>query len=231
MYYMSRTDGESHVSRFTLKTAYEMTACVWLKVWLNWNSTGALCSSAEVQRQRLRDRSGLDTITAQQRIAAEMPLVEKCRLATVVIDNMGSRVQLQQNVHSIHSWLRARKAQWKFRVIVLLFPLIAGFFLWAVYHYYYHDRMPHIPLLQKPHWLYSRLPATASASALNVMLNLSSLVFHRLLHGTVLAMSCVYLCVIAETQKLSRWHGGQDRDGEGRSREGREYWRVEERKK
>ena len=50
------------------------------------------------QVQRLMGRNGYNQAQAQQRIAAQMPLLEKKKYATLVLDNNGSLEDLQQQV-------------------------------------------------------------------------------------------------------------------------------------
>ena len=50
------------------------------------------------QVQRLMERNGYNQVQAQQRIAAQMPLLEKKKYATLVLDNNGSLEDLQQQV-------------------------------------------------------------------------------------------------------------------------------------
>lgn len=50
------------------------------------------------QVQRLMERNGFNQAQAQQRIAAQMPLLEKKKYATLVLDNNGSLEDLQQQV-------------------------------------------------------------------------------------------------------------------------------------
>jgi dephospho-CoA kinase len=52
----------------------------------------------EQQLQRLMARNGLTEVQAQQRIASQLPLAEKCRLANVVLDNSGSLAALYVQV-------------------------------------------------------------------------------------------------------------------------------------
>ena len=56
----------------------------------------------DVQRARLMARDGLDIASAQQRIAAQMPLEEKRRRATWIIENNGSIAQTDE--HVAHWW-------------------------------------------------------------------------------------------------------------------------------
>ncbi len=50
------------------------------------------------QVQRLMERNGYNQTQAQQRIAAQMPLLEKKKHATLILDNNGSLEDLQQQV-------------------------------------------------------------------------------------------------------------------------------------
>ena len=50
------------------------------------------------QVQRLMERNGYNQAQAQQRIAVQMPLLEKKKYATLVLDNNGSLEDLQQQV-------------------------------------------------------------------------------------------------------------------------------------
>lgn len=50
------------------------------------------------QVQRLMERNGYNQAQAQQRIAAQMPLLEKKKYATLILDNNGSLTDLQQQV-------------------------------------------------------------------------------------------------------------------------------------
>lgn len=50
------------------------------------------------QVQRLMGRNGYNQAQAQQRIAAQMPLLEKKKYATLILDNNGSLEDLQQQV-------------------------------------------------------------------------------------------------------------------------------------
>jgi len=60
----------------------------------------------EVQLARLMARDSLTLPQAQSRLAAQLPLEEKRRLATDVIDNSGSREQTRLQVEALWSRLR-----------------------------------------------------------------------------------------------------------------------------
>ncbi len=57
----------------------------------SFEGTMLVYAPAAVQLQRLRDRDGLDDLSAQRRLAAQLPIDDKLRLATWVIDNGGTR--------------------------------------------------------------------------------------------------------------------------------------------
>ena len=58
--------------------------------------------------ERIRRRSGLSAQEALMRVAAQMPLEEKLRLADYVVDNSGSLFGLRREVRKLHCWLQAR---------------------------------------------------------------------------------------------------------------------------
>ena len=64
------------------------------------NSTVVVWAPEEIQLRRLMRRDNLSQPAAMQRIGAQLPLVQKCRLAQYCIDNSGAivdtRRQLQQ---------------------------------------------------------------------------------------------------------------------------------------
>lgn len=60
---------------------------------------------AEVQRQRLMARDGLDERAAQARIEAQMPLADKVRRADFVVDNAGTVDDLAVKVRDLYDRL------------------------------------------------------------------------------------------------------------------------------
>jgi len=64
-------------------------------------------ATAEVQLERLRRRDGLEAAEAQRRLASQMPLVEKVRLAHYVIDNSDSPEETAGQVRAVHAALLA----------------------------------------------------------------------------------------------------------------------------
>jgi dephospho-CoA kinase len=60
------------------------------------------CSSAE-QKARLKDRDGLDSVAAQLRLDSQMPIEEKIKHADILIENNGTRTQLNEAVSKVWS--------------------------------------------------------------------------------------------------------------------------------
>lgn len=67
-------------------------------------------ATREVQVERLMRRDGLDRAEAECRIAAQLPLAEKVRLAHYVVDNSGSLEETEAQVRAVHGALRAEQA-------------------------------------------------------------------------------------------------------------------------
>lgn len=61
------------------------------------------------QLARLRARDGLDEEEARRRIASQMPLAEKAKLADHVIDNSGDRAATEAQVCRVHAALMAEQ--------------------------------------------------------------------------------------------------------------------------
>jgi dephospho-CoA kinase len=61
----------------------------------------------KIQRERLRDRSGLTPEQIETRIASQMPLEEKVKVADFVIDNSGDIGRTRQQVEEVYRQLRA----------------------------------------------------------------------------------------------------------------------------
>jgi dephospho-CoA kinase len=58
-------------------------------------------SDQKIQKQRLMERSGLGENEALERINSQMPVAEKARLATYVIDNSGTMNELRERVKAV----------------------------------------------------------------------------------------------------------------------------------
>jgi dephospho-CoA kinase len=59
------------------------------------------------QLHRLMTRDGIDEATALRRIASQMPVADKARLADYVIDNAGDRASTEAQAREVYAALRA----------------------------------------------------------------------------------------------------------------------------
>jgi dephospho-CoA kinase len=73
----------------------------------NYDKLIVVVCSPDVQRRRLRERSGLTPEQIDSRIASQMPMQEKARFADFVIDNSGDTAATRQQVEAVHRELRA----------------------------------------------------------------------------------------------------------------------------
>ncbi len=80
-----------------------------------------VAASPEVQRQRLMARDGLDEAAAAQRLASQLPLEEKLKVATWVIDNRGDRAELARQIDALWKDLEARYGK-----VVADLPSVSG---------------------------------------------------------------------------------------------------------
>jgi dephospho-CoA kinase len=66
------------------------------------------------QRERLRERDGVDEGDAERKMASQMPVADKAKLADYVIDNAGDRSATEAQTQRVHAALlaesRARRA-------------------------------------------------------------------------------------------------------------------------
>jgi dephospho-CoA kinase len=69
--------------------------------YLRYDRLIVVSASPDVQRRRLAAREGYDSATVERWLAAQLPLSEKERVATVVIRNDGDRAQLEAEVARI----------------------------------------------------------------------------------------------------------------------------------
>lgn len=67
-------------------------------------------ATPEAQLERLMRRDGLDRAEAERRIASQMPLAEKVKLAHYVIDNSDSPAETAAQVRAVHAALVAEHA-------------------------------------------------------------------------------------------------------------------------
>lgn len=77
---------------------YEAALIVENRLHLDLDGLIVVTAPAEAQLARLRLRDGMSEAEAKARIAAQLPEAEKTRLATVVIDNRGSKAELAAQV-------------------------------------------------------------------------------------------------------------------------------------
>ena len=61
----------------------------------------------ETERRRLMERDGLSDADARARIASQMPIAEKAKLAHHVIDNSGTREETERQVRTVYGALLA----------------------------------------------------------------------------------------------------------------------------
>jgi dephospho-CoA kinase len=59
----------------------------------------------ETERRRLMERDGLSDADARARIASQMPIAEKAKLADHVIDNSGTREETERQVRTVYGAL------------------------------------------------------------------------------------------------------------------------------
>jgi len=64
-------------------------------------------ADAETERRRLMERDGLIQADALARIASQMPIAEKAKLADYVIDNSGAREETEGQVRTVYGALLA----------------------------------------------------------------------------------------------------------------------------
>ncbi len=64
----------------------------------------------ETEVRRLMERDGLREADARARIASQMPIAEKAKLADHVIDNSGTREETERQVRAVHRALLAELA-------------------------------------------------------------------------------------------------------------------------
>ncbi len=90
---------------------------------LCWPRVLVACSP-QTQAARLAARDGLPATAVEARLAAQMPLAAKRRLASMVVDNDGSREQLAAQVEALVAALRQRA--WAHRFLLSPPGLLAG---------------------------------------------------------------------------------------------------------
>jgi dephospho-CoA kinase len=61
----------------------------------------------ETERRRLMEREGLSDADARARIASQMPIAEKAKLADYVVDNSGTREETERQLRTVYGALLA----------------------------------------------------------------------------------------------------------------------------
>jgi dephospho-CoA kinase len=72
----------------------------------NYEKVIVVTCSPEIQRQRLRARSGLSDEQIEARIASQMPAAEKAKFADYVIDNSGTIEETRRQVDLVYAELK-----------------------------------------------------------------------------------------------------------------------------
>lgn len=90
-------------------------------------------SDMDTQVRRLMKRNHYSQEEAEQRIAAQMALSEKCKRATHVVDNSGSSAETLRQVQKIRKELNSSWAFLLVRIAVVVIPVaIALLFYWFI---------------------------------------------------------------------------------------------------
>ncbi|XP_028405423.1 dephospho-CoA kinase domain-containing protein-like isoform X2 [Dendronephthya gigantea] len=77
----------------------------------------------DTQLRRLMERNDYTREQAEQRMASQMPLDEKCQLATHVVDNSGTTAETFLQVEAIHKELNS---SWAFLPLRIAFAIVLG---------------------------------------------------------------------------------------------------------
>jgi dephospho-CoA kinase len=85
-------------------------------------------SDSDIQLERLMQRNSLTQEEALQRISAQLPLADKCKQATYVVENSRSLDETKQQVSKILHCLKSSKRHLKIRLILVtsLLAVVAG---------------------------------------------------------------------------------------------------------
>lgn len=67
--------------------------------------------------QRLMARNEFTREEAQKRIDAQMPVTEKCRMASFVVDNSGTKEMTEKQILDLYKKFRRSKAHWPLRIM------------------------------------------------------------------------------------------------------------------
>lgn len=75
------------------------------------------------------ERNNLTQSDAEQRVNAQMPLDEKCKRASYVIDNCSNRETTEKQVKRLYEKFSRSNAYLPLRIIVLLFVVLIAWLL------------------------------------------------------------------------------------------------------
>jgi dephospho-CoA kinase len=73
----------------------------------NMDRVVVVYADPETERRRLMERDGMEDAAARARIASQMPIAEKAKLAHHVIDNSGTREETERQVRAVYGALLA----------------------------------------------------------------------------------------------------------------------------
>lgn len=96
----------------------------------------SFCSHEQQQLSRLMERNSLSTDDAVARIKSQLPLTEKCKMSTYVIDNCGSIEETREQAKNVYQKLQASRRHlipW-IALLALLAAVVVGasFLLWWI---------------------------------------------------------------------------------------------------
>ena len=85
----------------------DATLMIEVGTYKNYDKVIVVTCRPEIQKQRLRTRSGLSEEEIEARVRSQMPLEEKVKYADFVIDNSGDLPDTRRQVEQVNSKLRA----------------------------------------------------------------------------------------------------------------------------
>ena len=85
----------------------DATLMIEVGTYKNYDKVIVVTCTPEIQKQRLRTRSGLSEEEIEARVRSQMPLEEKVKYADFVIDNSGDLPDTRRQVEQVNSKLRA----------------------------------------------------------------------------------------------------------------------------
>ncbi|OWF35365.1 dephospho-CoA kinase domain-containing protein-like [Mizuhopecten yessoensis] len=91
--------------------------------------------SEDQQLERLMKRNKLTEEEARGRIEAQMPLAQKVKAATYVVDNSGSLISTEKQVRGLHRDLQRSKAHWRLRLVLSSVFIVSLGVIFLVFNY------------------------------------------------------------------------------------------------